>query len=56
MLEFKYSKDGTGMDGLRQEGKDQIEERGYVKPYDEENRAITTAVIVIDGEKRRAVL
>ncbi len=56
VLEFKYSKDGTGMDGLRQEGKDQIEERGYVKPYDEENRAITTAVIVIDGEKRRAVL
>ncbi len=56
VLEFKFSKDGTGMDGLRREGEKQIEEKGYAKPYDEENRAITTAVIVIDGEKREAVL
>ena len=56
VLEFKFSKDGTGMDGLRREGKEQIEEKGYAKPYDEENRAITTEVIVIDGEKRKAIL
>ena len=56
VLEFKFSKDGTRMDGLRREGMDQIEEKGYAKPYDEENRAITTAVILIDGEKRMADL
>ena len=56
VLEFKFSKDGAGMDGLRREGKEQIEEKGYAQPYDEENRAITTAVIVVDGEKHKAVL
>ena len=56
VLEFKFSKDGAGIDGLRQKGKDQIEEKGYAKPYDVGDRAITTAVIVIDGEKRKAVL
>jgi hypothetical protein len=56
VLEFKFSKDGTGMDGLRREGENQIEEKGYAKPYDEENRAVTTEVIVIDGEKRKAIL
>ncbi len=56
VLEFKFSKDGTGMDWLRREGKNQIEDKGYAKPYDAENRAITTAVIVVDGEKRKAIL
>ena len=56
MLEFKFSENGTEMDRLRREGEKQIEEKGYAKPYDEGNRAITTAVIVIDGDKREAVL
>ena len=56
VLEFKFSKDGAGIDGIRQDGKNQIEEKGYAKPYDAENRAITTAVIVVDGKKRKAVL
>ncbi|MBQ9526727.1 MAG: AAA family ATPase [Fretibacterium sp.] len=56
VLEFKFAKGGTGMKGLRQEGQKQIEERGYAKPYGAENRAITTAVIIINGKKREAVL
>ena len=56
VLEFKFSKDGAGIDGIRQDGENQIEEKGYAKPYDAENRAITTAVIVVDGKKRKAVL
>ena len=56
VLEFKFSENGTEMDRLRREGEKQIEEKGYAKPYDEGNRAITTAVIVIDGDKREAVL
>ncbi len=56
VLEFKFAKGGTGIKRLRQEGQKQIEEKGYVKPYDAENRAVTTAVIVINGKKREAVL
>ena len=56
VLEFKFAKGGTGIKRLRQEGQKQIEEKNYAKPYDAENRAITTAVIVINGKKREAVL
>ena len=56
VLEFKFAKNGTGIKRLRQEGQKQIEKKGYAKPYDAENREITTAVIVINGKKREAVL
>ena len=56
VLEFKFAKGGTGIKRLRQEGQKQIEGKGYIKPYDAENRAVTTAVIVINGKKREAVL
>ena len=56
VLEFKFAKNGTGIKRLRQEGQKQIEKKGYAKPYDAENREITTSVIVINGKKREAVL
>ena len=56
VLEFKFSKDGTGIDRLRQEGQEQIEARNYAKTYYADTREVTTAVIVIDGKKREAVL
>ena len=56
MLEFKFAKNGAGIKRLRQEGQKQIEKKGYVKPYDAENREITTAVVIINGKKREAVL
>ncbi len=56
VLEFKFAKNGTGIKRLRQEGQKQIEKKGYAKPYDAENREITTAVVIINGKKREAVL
>ena len=56
VLEFKYAKDSSEVDSKRVEGETQIQEKNYARPYEGENRAITTAVIVIDGDKRNAVL
>ncbi len=56
VLEFKYAKDNSEVDSKREEGEKQIQEKNYAKPYEAENRAVTTAVIVVDGEKREAVL
>ena len=56
VLEFKYAKGPSEIDRKRAEGQKQIEEKGYVKPYESGERAITTAVIVVDGEKREAML
>ncbi|MBQ9564661.1 MAG: AAA family ATPase [Synergistaceae bacterium] len=56
VLEFKFAKNGTGMKRLCKEGQKQIAEKGYAKPYDAENREITTAVIVINGKRREATL
>ena len=41
---------------LRDEGRKQIEEKGYAKPYDGEGRAVTSAVVVIDAKKHEAGL
>ena len=56
VLEFKFARDSCELDRKRAEGEAQIREKNYAKPYESENRQITTAVIVIDGEKRQAVL
>ena len=56
VLEFKYAKNGTGLKGLRQKGQKQIEEKGYAIPFDADGREVTTAVVIIDGKKRQAVL
>ena len=56
VLEFKYAKDSSEIDSKRAEGEKQIQEKNYARPYDAENRAVTTAVIVVNGEKREAVL
>ena len=56
VLEFKYAEGSSEVDSKQAEGEQQIQEKNYAKPYDAENRAITTAVIVINGKKREAVL
>ena len=38
------------------EGRKQIEEKGYAKPYDGEGRAVTSAVVVVDAEKHTALV
>jgi len=54
VLEFKLARSAGEIARLQTEGRKQIEEKGYSKPYDGEGRAVTTAVIVIDAEKHEA--
>ena len=56
VLEFKYAECSSEIDSKRAEGEKQIQDKNYAKSYETENRAVTTAVVVIDGEKRKAVL
>ena len=56
VLELKLARKKSEIGRLRKEGMKQIEAKGYAKPYDVEERAVTYAVIVIDGEQHEAVL
>ena len=56
VLEFKLAQGASEIARLRDEGRKQIEEKGYVKPYDGEGRAVTSAVIVVDAKKRTALV
>ena len=55
VLEFKLARSESEVDRLRLEGRKQIEEKGYTRPYDAERRAVTAEVVVIDAEKRQAM-
>ncbi len=39
----------------RAEDRRQVEEKGYAKPYDAENRAVTIGVVVVDARRRQAI-
>ena len=56
VLEFKLAQSAGEIERLRAEGRRQIEERGYAKPYDAENRAVTIGVVVIDAQRRQAAV
>ena len=56
VLEFKLAQGAGEVARLRDEGRKQIEEKGYAKPYDGEGRAVTSAVIVVDAKKHTAGL
>ncbi len=56
VLEFKLARSAGEVARLREEGRKQIEERGYARPFDEERRAVTTGVIVVDAERHEATL
>ena len=56
ILEFKYAQESSEVSSKRKEGEQQIIDKNYAMPYLNENREVTTAVIVIDGERREAVL
>ena len=56
VLEFKLASRKAAIPRLREEGKMQIEERCYARPYDEGGRAVEAAVVVVDSEGREAVL
>ena len=56
VLEFKLARSEGEIDRLRAEGQRQIEEKGYAKPFEADQRAVTSAVVVIDAAKREATL
>ena len=56
VLEFKLARSAGEVERLRAEGQRQIEEKGYAKPFDSEQRAVSTGVIVVDATRRQAVL
>ena len=56
VLEFKYARESSRVNGARREGEQQIAEKNYTRPYEAENCEVTADVIIIDGEKREAVL
>ena len=56
VLEFKLARSAGEIARLRDEGRKQIEEKGYSKPHDGEGRAVTSAVIVVDAKKHTALV
>ena len=56
VLEFKLARSAGEIARLRDEGRKQIEEKGYSKPLDGEGRAVTSAVIVVDAKKHEALV
>ena len=56
VLEFKLARRESEIHRLRREGLNQIEESGYTAPFDNDRRPVTSAVIVINGEKHEATL
>ena len=54
VLEFKLARSAGEIERLRAEGQQQIEEKGYAKPFDADQRAVTSAVVVIDLQKHEA--
>ena len=56
VLEFKLAQSAGEVERLRAEGQKQIEERGYAKPCDAENRPVTTGVVVVDAQRRQAAV
>ena len=53
---IKLARSAGEIKGLRAEGQRQIEEKGYAKPFEADQRAVTSAVVVIDAAKREATL
>ena len=56
VLEFKLARGAGEVERLRAEGQRQIEEKGYAQPFAADDRACMTGVIVVDTERREAVL
>ena len=56
VLEFKLARGAGEIARLREEGQRQIAARGYARLYDDERRECAVGVVVIDAEKRQAVL
>ena len=55
VLEFKLAHTEEEIERLKTEGLRQIGERGYAKPYDTDQRAVSAAVVVADARKRQVV-
>ena len=56
ILEFKFAKTKSEIDGLKRKGYEQINAKGYAEGYDAEQRKVISAVLTADDENRRIVL
>jgi len=56
VLEFKFAEKSSDVDKKKDEGLKQLNEKGYAKSYDAEERKVVSAVIVADDENREALV
>ena len=56
VLEFKFAKDSSEIEGKKLEGLEQLQERGYANGYDAEGRKVISAVFVADDVNRQVML
>ncbi|MBO4368509.1 MAG: PD-(D/E)XK nuclease domain-containing protein, partial [Desulfovibrio sp.] len=56
IFECKVARDHAEIARKREEGRKQIEEKGYAEPYANDTRSLVCASIVIDAKEHRAYL
>ncbi|MBQ7193123.1 MAG: AAA family ATPase [Synergistaceae bacterium] len=56
VLEFKFAKDSSEVEGKKLEGLEQLQDRGYADGYGAEGRKVVSAVFVADDEHRKVIL
>jgi len=56
VLEFKFAEKSSKIDEKRFEGQQQMANREYSKSYNIEGHKVITAVLIVDDEKRQAML
>ena len=56
VLEFKFAGKSPDVDNKKDEGLQQIREKGYTLSYDAEGRKVISAVVVADDENRKALV
>lgn len=56
VLEFKLARKESEINGLRCEGLKQIEESDCTAPFVNDQRPVTSAVIVVNGERHETTL
>ena len=56
VLEFKFAQNSSDVENMKRKGIEQMQDRNYVKGYDDEGRKIISAVLVADNDKREVVV
>ena len=56
VLEFKFAQNSSDVENMKRKGIEQMQDRNYVKGYDDEGRKIISAVLIADNDKREVVV